>query len=189
MADGRDDLQRLQARCSALLLGLKGPLLDDALTRVGVDTKGLVRAAVAADIGDDSMSGWRRGNPIAIVGRFDVFAGDSVRGDDTSEKALVVRPASRARGPMRVLEQGRHMGNSAGVAGPGVVQKGADAGTTRRRKNGTIATVRASKGRRWNGYTGPQGTWSDSVNLLNRKAPALAEQAITDAIRKRLTNG
>lgn len=189
MADGRDELQRLQARCSALLLGLKGPLLDDALTAVGVSTKGLVSTAVAADIGDDSMSGWRRGNPIAIVGRFDVFAGDTVRGEDASEQSLVVRPARRARGPMRVLEQGRHMGNSGGIAGPGVTQKGTQAGTTRRTKNGTIATVRATKGRRWNGYTGPQGTWSDTVNLLNSKAPVLAEQAITDAIRKRLTSG
>ena len=70
------------------------------LTRVGVENKGWIDDAVRADIGDTSMSGWRRGKPIQITGRFALYTG--------SKSGLVFMPQRRAAGPMRVLEQGRN---------------------------------------------------------------------------------
>jgi len=64
---------------------------------VGVLSKADINEAVRNDLGDMSMSGWRRGNPHEVVGRFDVEG-----------SAVAMTPAKRSRGPMRVLQQGRN---------------------------------------------------------------------------------
>ena len=73
------------------------------LNRVAVQTKKDVDEAVKADLGDQSMSGWRRSKPINIKGRYDLVddhpiarrqhaarraAYRKVLGDDTPVHAL-----------------------------------------------------------------------------------------------------
>jgi len=154
MAAGFGDLSK---RIDMLAREMGGKGQQARLKRVGVLSKQDVDAAVRADLGDLSMSGWRRGNPHEITGRFDL-AGDS---------AVVMSPSKRGRGPMRVLEQGRNQGNAGGMAGPGV---SAD-GTTRRTKSGAVRKVRARQSRRWNGTTRGRGTWSDATEIMTREMP------------------
>jgi len=73
MAAGFGDLSK---RIDMLAREMGGKGQQARLKRVGVLSKQDVDAAVRADLGDLSMSGWRRGNPHEITGRFDL-AGDS----------------------------------------------------------------------------------------------------------------
>jgi hypothetical protein len=76
---------------------------DPGLFRaVGMAGKKLGTAAVQNDIGDTSMSNWRRGRPINLSSRFDVV----------SENTVEIAPGKRARGPVRVLNEGRKPGVS-----------------------------------------------------------------------------
>jgi hypothetical protein len=187
--DGRAELDALRRNCRELIAGLNGPLLERVLSDVGVETKGTVEMAVQRDIGDTSMSGWRRGRPVPITGRFDVFNGDAARGQSESDKTLVIRPTPRARGPMRVLQSGRHIGETGGAQGPSIVRTGATAGATRRTKTGTIAADRRARSRRWNGYVRPRDTWSDASEILARQSPKIAERLIVATIIRAIHHG
>jgi len=160
----------LSKRIDLLAREMGGKGQQARLKRVGVLSKTDVNQAVRADIGDLSMSGWRRGNPHEITGRFDL-EGDS---------AVVMSPSKRGRGPMRVLEQGRNQGNAGGMAGPGV---SAD-GTTRRTKSGAVRKVRARQARRWNGTTRGKGTWSDATDIMVKKMPARYDVELAKDIGK-----
>lgn len=186
--DGRAELNQLRRNCQTLMAGLAGPMLDDVLNAVGMETKPLVESGVVSELGDQSMSGWRRGAPITIAGRYDIYK-ESASQSDAAESSLVVRPTPRARGPMRVLERGRHMGSTGRLEGPAIVQTGTNAGITRRRKNGTIVVGKPSKARRWNGYTQPQRTWSEISALLERRTPEVADRAIVNTIMRAMTYG
>ena len=140
---------------------LDGRQLRKSMEVIGRETKGDIVEAVKGDLGDTSMSGWRRGKPIPIVGRYDVV----------SDHEIDMTPMPRGRGPMRVLEQGRNQGNSGGLAGPGIIQKGENAGTTARNKNGSLRKVRARKAKRYNGRTQGKNTWSDATQLMERRVP------------------
>lgn len=70
------------------------------LKAVAMQTKKDVDEAVKADLGDQSMSGWRRSKPVNIAGRFDIV----------SDHEFAIRPNSQ--GHMVVLEQGRNNGKS-----------------------------------------------------------------------------
>lgn len=143
----------------------------------------VVESAVRGDIGDLSMSGWRRGKPIAISSHVEVEG-----------ETIVVRPGTvdnawrRGKGPMRVLEDGRNSSGVGGFHGPGVVQrsgKNYQAGETARTASGKLRKVRTHKKRRWNGYTAGRGTWSDALVGLNRELPAAAAEALfKDSVRK-----
>jgi hypothetical protein len=69
---------------------------------VGKASKVDVADAVRGDLGDLSMSNWRRSRPIQITGRYDL----------EGEGQVAIMPARRALGPMRVLEEGRKAGMS-----------------------------------------------------------------------------
>lgn len=142
------------------------------LQRVAMQTKKDVDEAVRDDLGDQSMSGWRRGNPVQIKGRFDV----------KSDHEFDVLPDKRGSGPMRVLQDGRNQGNSGGLAGPGISKDG----TTRRTKSGQVAKVRARKGKRWNGRTSGKGTWSDAVHLMEQRVPERVDKEVVKALRRHL---
>ena len=162
----------LSYRLDLLAREVSGKAQTDRLKRVGVLSKADINEAVRADLGDLSMSGWRRGNPHEITGRFDP-AGDS---------AIAMTPAKRGRGPMRVLEDGRNQGNAGGMAGPGV---SAD-GTTRRTKSGGVRKVRQRRARRWNGRTQGKGTWTDATQIMERKMPARYEAALVRDIARHI---
>ena len=78
--------------------------LTDAklLQSVGMEGKKIGTGALRNDIGDTSMSNWRRGRPINLATRFDVV----------SDSAVEIGPGKRAAGPWRVLEEGRRAGVS-----------------------------------------------------------------------------
>lgn len=115
----------------------------------------LVAAAVRGDIGDQSMSGWRRGAPISIAGKV-----------TQTVEGIAIDPT--ARGPMRVLESGRQ-GYAAGdsrVSGMRTRSDGSRVAKTRKVKRGA-------------GATQGKGTWSDAVVKIAAKAgPVLNEQKV-----------
>ena len=141
------------------------------LERVAQKTKGDVGEAVKGDLGDLSMSGWRRGNPIDVQGRYDVV----------TDSSFTVTPAKRGRGPMRVLEQGRNQGNAFGFSGPGVNAK---TGATSRNADGSVRKVRARKGKRWNGRTAGKGTWSDATTLMRARTAERVHDELVKAMRE-----
>ncbi len=119
---------QFERKIAAVQDELSGAAGKARLARVGKLAQGDVDEAVRGTLGDDSMSGWKRGAPIPIKGASRLVG-------DTE----VFVSAGKASGPMRVLQSGRNQGNAGGMAGPGV---SAD-GTTRRNKNGTVRKARA----------------------------------------------
>lgn len=168
MATGFGDFTH---RMERLAREMDGRALQARLTRVGVLSKADINEAVRGDLGDSSMSDWRRGNPTEIAGRFDV-AGSTV----------TMLPSKSSGGHMRVLQDGRNQGNAPGMAGPGV---SAD-GTTRRTGSGGVRKVRARKGRRWNGTTQGKGTWTDATEIMKRKMPDRYERALRADIARHI---
>lgn len=141
------------------------------LERVAQKTKGDVGEAVRGDLGDLSMSGWRRGKPIDVQGRYDVV----------TDSSFTVTPAKRGRGPMRVLEQGRNQGNASGFSGPGVNAK---TGATSRNLDGSLRKVRARKGKRWNGRTAGKGTWGDATTLMRARVAGRVHDELVKSMRE-----
>jgi hypothetical protein len=143
-----DDLSAFARKMDRLATEFGDRAIADLNKRVGMETKKDVDAAVRGDLGDLSMSNWRRGRPIQVSGRFDV-EGDS----------LIISPAARARGPMRVLEDGRRAGQSRG---------------TRRRASRRVSSSRG------------KSTWSDAVRIMERGVPGRIAKQVNRAIRQAL---
>lgn len=81
---------------------LEKDLTDEAMLKsVGLKGKQIGTAAISGEIGDTSLSNWRRGRPVDMKSRFDI------KGD-----AVVIGPNKRGRGPVRVLNEGRKAGTS-----------------------------------------------------------------------------
>lgn len=146
-----------------------------------------VKAAVAADIGDDSMSGWRRGAPIPIAGAANVRKG-----------SVIITRNKESAGMMRVLDEGRNRGTAPGLFGPGISANG----LTRRTKSGNVRKVANRSGlvvgdgrtrSKWNGVTRARHTWSDAMVRMKRTAPRHVEEVVgaemADRIVKVVTRG
>ena len=138
------------------------------LERVGKKVAPKVAEAVSSDLGDTSMSGWRRGAPIAIKGVAKV-----------EDNSVVIEPNPKGKGPARVLESGRNQGNASGFSGPGINRT---TGETSRTKAGKLRKVRARKGKQWNGYTTGRGTWSKASEQIAKEAPKLMAAEASDAM-------
>lgn len=165
-----NDLAALEKRLKLLEQEFSGAAGRKRLKAVAVQTKKDVDEAVRADLGDQSMSGWRRKKPINIKGRFDIVA----------EHEFVVKP--NVAGPMRVLEQGRNRGNVSNFQGPGVNPL---LGTTARtKKSGRVRKVQARRAKRWNGYTSPKHTWSESVDLMQKRVGKRVDEQVQKSIAK-----
>lgn len=162
-------LAQFERRITAVQDEFTGVAGRARLARVAKASEGDVTEAVRGDLGDTSMSGWRRGAPVQVVGASRVL-GDS--------EAMV--SAGRASGVMRVLQAGRNQGGFAGPAAQGR--------TVRRRKNGTL-TVKGGKARRWNGRTQGKGTWDDAAELLADRVPGRIAAETHKAIAKHLRGG
>jgi hypothetical protein len=143
-----DDFSALARKVDRLATEFSDRAIADLNKRVGMETKKDVDAAVKGDLGDLSMSNWRRGKPIQVTGRFDID-GDS----------LVISPAARSRGPMRVLEDGRRAGTARG---------------TRRRRSRPVSA------------TAGKSTWSDAVQIMEREVPGRIAKQVNKAIRSAL---
>lgn len=140
------------------------------INAVGLGAKADIETAVRRDLGDTSMSGWRRGRPIQVTGMYTVTDKDTVE----------ITPANRAKGPMRVLEDGRNRGNSGGFQGPGV---NARTGRTLKSNAGKVK-VRTRRTKRWNGYTSGKNTWTDAIAVIVDKTPERAQEAFRKIITR-----
>jgi hypothetical protein len=125
-----------------------------AATRLGMDGKKAIESAVRSDVGDLSMSNWRRGKPIQIAGRYDI---------DGSQVTLT--PMPRAIGPMRVLEEGR----KAGVA---------------KRRGGRKIRANARRAGRPVSASRAKNTWSDAEKIVRKGALDIVFKGVGPAIRK-----
>lgn len=172
-----DDFASLNRRLGQLAGEFDGTAGRKRLEAVGRQTKADVDDAVRADgLGDQSMSGWRRGAPIKVTGQARVI----------SDSEIFVGPQGKGIGPMRVLESGRNQGNASGFSGPGINTK---TGTTARTKSGGLRKVRARKKKRWNGTTEGRDTWSDAVQLMESRVPGRVHKQVQAAIRRHIGRG
>lgn len=156
-----DKLERDLARTEAQRIT---KLMADEAVQIG--TK-----AASADLGGDpKFSGW--------APRLDL----DVR--RTRGFGHIVQPNRRSAGPWTVAEQGRNQGDGGGGAffGPGANRRD---GSTRRRKDGSVAKVRAFRSKRWNGYTRGKNTASDAVSDMERRLPKIAEREVGRVVRRR----
>lgn len=144
---------------------MDGRALKARLTKVGVLSKADINEAVRNDLGDLSMSGWRRGNPIEVAGRFDVQG-----------TKLEMSPAKPARGPMRVLEQGREQRTKGDRV---------ESGLGRARKDGT-RRMRYRTAKRNAGRTQGKDTWTDATKIMERKMPDRYERALRADIARHI---
>lgn len=100
------DFARLQKKIDGLVRELDGPAHEQRLKRVGKLLEPYVGQAVRQDgIGDQSMSGWPRKNPIVIQGRSALSS--SVKGGIFVSPGAASGSWQAALGPMRVLQDGR----------------------------------------------------------------------------------
>lgn len=156
---------------------LDGSAAKARTRRVGFVLQREVDAAVRRDLGDQSMSGWPRGNPLRISGRSKVL----------SPTDVLIGARRGAGGPMRVLQSGRNMGQTGAVLGPGANRT---SGLTARTKAGNVRKVRATKGRRWNGYTAPKRTWSKAESEIGNKAPGVVHDVfVIEPLRRAVRKG
>ena len=137
---------------------------EKMLKAVGEAGDKIAEHAVRADIGDMSMSGWQRGKPFDVKSRWDIVGPLSVE----------ITPERRARGPMRVLEEGRR----AYVAG----EKRASG--TRVRKRDGVSVTKYRKVKRNVGATKGKQTWSDATEVMGRELPKVAHEHVTKVLRK-----
>lgn len=168
----------LNAKIGQLQREMSGEAARRAMTRIGVEAKKDAVKAVKADIGDESMSGWwrpsvRRPNrkPIPIVTSFDIV----------SDTELELVPRGSAKGPMRVLEEGRKAGSA-----------GEKREYVRKRKNkaGEISLATAYRTRKRNsGSTPAKHTWTHAVTLIQRNVPRNAHRYFVVKPMTRLFKG
>ena len=169
-----NDLQRVSHKFQKLGTELTGPALKTVGTAVGEAAKDDVLAKVKRDAGgNDSLSGWR--NSTLKIGAQYTVKGDTV----------TVTPENLSRGPMRVLNDGRHQGNASGFSGPGVSKDG----TTKRTKAGKVRKVRSRQASRWNGRTRGKGTWDDAIDVVVRETPDRALKVLMDESVDKLFGG
>jgi hypothetical protein len=130
---------------------LNGSAAESRLKKVALQTKPDVAEAVKGDLGDTSMSGWRRGKPFDVLGRYEI----------KSDSEFEITPQRKGYGPMRVLEQGRQA-YSAGDK--------RRKGSYKSKKTGLV-TERFRAVKRNIGATRGKGTWSDAVGLMQDRVP------------------
>ena len=154
-----DTFATYSRRLDKLERALSGPDAEKLLESVGKDAKGDASEAVSGDLGDHSMSHWRRKSLIQIEARYDV----------KSDEQVDILPTPRSRGPWRVLEDGRRGGSATDL-----VQVG------RMRKDGT----RRGKSRGRNqGATAGKSTWTDATALMSVRTPARVQEEHVKVLR------
>jgi len=124
-----------------------------------------VEAAVRGDIGDITMSGWPRSQPMPISAHMQVEG-----------EAIVVRPGTtgagwrKGMGPMRVLQEGRRA-TLIDTSGRKPKMYRMNGEKRRRVKKASVAT----RGK---------GTWSHAMERLMKSTPKAAREALmVDAVR------
>lgn len=141
-------------------------LADEQMFKaVGEAGKKLANRAVQNDLGDMSMSGWRRGKPFDVESRYDI---------EEAARTVEISPQRKAKGPMRVLEDGRQA-YSAGAR--------RKSGTRTRKKDGAVIEKYRTVSRNMGATKGKQ-TWTDATELMERELPKVAAKHVETVLRK-----
>lgn len=153
-------------RLDVLVNGLRDPELKGVMKRVGEAAQKDAEKAARADLGGDLLfSGWKK-NPFVTELKH------------PAEGQVQVRPRGRARGMVRVAEEGRNRGNTGLFAGPGLNVR------TGRNSRGGVRQTGVRRSKRWNGMTAPKHTWSDAEALIEKASPKRIDDEVRKAIRK-----
>jgi hypothetical protein len=121
-----DDLSAFARKLDRLEKDLAGKSGGEArMGRYGLLGKRAAVDALASDIGDASMSNWRRGKPIDLKPAYEVLSNHEVE----------IAPRPRQRGPWRVLESGRQARGRVEATGRGRRQRAKRAVSASRGKN------------------------------------------------------
>lgn len=156
------DLDPFIKKLNTFSRDLNGDGMQQLVNAIGMGAKQDVDAAVRADLGDQSMSGWHRGKPVQISGRYEM-TGD----------AIEVTPG-RTRAMMRVLEDGRR----AHRAGDQRLKSRYKAKKTGLVKERTATVTRNV------GATRPKNTWSEAVERIVKETPTRASEAFRKIISR-----
>jgi len=172
---GASDVARLHRKLDRLANDLGPQGLEDRMLKLGKEASRFVDDAVKAtpaksgSLGDGSMSGWRRGRPFQLQGR----ARASRRGGKAS---VIIMPAPRALGPMRVLEDGRK------ARGVGTLYK---RGSYTSKKTGASYS-RLGVTKRAVGATEGKRTWTNATVVMARYVPPAGRREFVDTWKKAL---
>jgi len=155
---GRSLGELVNDKMVACMQAVEGQSTKEALKRVGIESRKIVRRELVKDVGsDEAMSNWRRGRPVTLRMWF----------EQPSDDMLVVAPSRYSRGIWRTLEDGRRAGTR---------------GRYRRR-----ATRSRQRPIRWGASRGKQ-TWSRSMSIVESKGSDLYRRAqrdkVVDAFKK-----
>ena len=168
-----NDWQRIYKRVDGLSAEFDGRAFNDRLKAVGKELEPLVERAVANDIGDHSMSGWRRGKPFEITGHSEPAT--------TVPTGIFVSPAlkganwRKGHGPMRVLQDGRKAYNAGDRR---------RTGTRTKKKTGEVVD-KFRRVKRVVGATQGKNTWDDAVALMSKGIGERVDRlAVKDILKK-----
>lgn len=163
-----DDLGDLAVTFRRMAATLDGEARTIALGKVGDKGVDLMDAAVVADIGDSSLSGWRHRKPIPIVS------------EATVERSTVsVGPQRRVRGIMRTLTSGRkaYQPGDRRVKGSYVSKRTGERTLRHRRVKGVV------------GATTGHGTFDTAADRIESAAPEIVAVATYEALREVVGRG
>lgn len=165
---GTADFNRVERKLKAI----EAVITDDnadRLKKVGKKSEADVENAVRGDLGDLSLSNWRRGDPIEITGWSEVRSSHEVE----------VGPRKIARGPMRVLSEGRESYSAGDRRFNGYrVRKRDGAVIAKTRKART--NVFASSGR---------GTWERAKSAIEKNAAKRMQEVLHEDLVKVMRGG
>jgi hypothetical protein len=158
-----DDLGAFARKLDNIMDSFVGRVNDETLREIGNAAVRDAAGALAADIGDQSMSRWPVGKPFELTAEAKLEAG-----------GVSVTPVRNARGPWRVLESGR-----AGYAAGDRRNSG-----TRTRKSDGVVVQKTRKVKRATGAAGGRGTWSAAVETMQRETPGRVDEAFQRVLRR-----
>lgn len=170
---GAADVARLHRKLDRVAREFDGRALDERLLKLGKEASRFVDDAVRATpaksgtLGDGSMSGWRRRAPIRLYGV----------ARKRGAARVVVMPAPRSLGPMRVLEDGRKPRNA------GSLYKRSQ--YTSKKTGATYTRLGVAK--RNVGATEPKRTWTHATTTIARYVPPAGRREFVNSWKKALS--
>ena len=163
-----DDLAEMGVTLRSMASALGGEARRDALELAGAKAVKLMDAAVRADLGDMSLSGWRHKDPVPIVTEARVEGWTAV-----------VVPARRLAGIMQTLTSGRkaYRPGDRRVKGSYVSKRTGERKLRTRKIKGTVGSTRG------------KDTWDDGFDAIARAAPEVVEESVYEALKGVIRGG
>ena len=168
----RTQARQFRQLSTALRSGMRP--VDEKLIRKG---QRIADEVIRADLGDTSMSGWPRGNPIELGLRAKKLSGRT--------HGVIFFPARHVAGPLTVRQRGRNRVGAGGLersfSGPAMNHR--TGVTARNRRTGNLIR-RRSRRRRWNGTTDGKGTGDRITSRLQRELPDVVIEGVAELTRR-----